>query len=111
MVTTGEVRAAGGDPFEALGDTHRRQILSLLSASPRSVGAIAAELPISRPAVSRHLRLLKEAGLVDEEVQGTRRIYRVREDGIDAVRAYLAEVWGEAAARFRLLAENTMPDP
>ena len=109
-MATGRVAGAGRDPFEALGDPHRRAILSLISASPRSVGAIAAELPISRPAVSRHLRLLKEAGLVDEEVQGTRRIYRVRDDGIDAVRAYLAQVWGDAAARFRFLAENTLPD-
>jgi DNA-binding transcriptional ArsR family regulator len=79
----------------------------LLADAPRSVGALALELPISRPAVSRHLRLLKDAGLVDEEAQGTRRIYRLRDDGADAIRDYLREVWGEAAARFRLLAENT----
>ena len=67
------------------------------------------ELPVSRPAVSRHLRLLKEAGLVDEYAQGTRRIYRLRDDGPDAVQRYLLEVWGDAAARLRLLAENTTP--
>ena len=67
------------------------------------------ELPISRPAVSRHLRLLKEAGLVDEESHGTRRIYRLHDEGLESVQRYLVDVWGEAAARFRLLAENTGP--
>ena len=73
----------------------------------RSVGDLARELPISRPAVSRHLRLLREAGLVAEEPRGTRRIYRLRGEGLDAVRAYLERVWGEAATRFRLMADNT----
>jgi len=90
-----------------LGDPHRREILSLLADSPRSVGALAEAVPISRPAVSRHLRLLKEAGLVVEEPQGTRRIYRLQDDGLAAVQAYLTEVWGEAATRFKLTAENT----
>ena len=66
-------------------------------------------LPISRPAVSRHLRLLKNAGLVVDEPRGTRRVYQLHDEGVAAVRAYLAQVWGEAAARFRLLAENTEP--
>jgi DNA-binding transcriptional ArsR family regulator len=96
-----------GDPFEALGDPTRRQILALLADQEQSVQEIARQLPISRPAVSRHLRLLKDAGLVAERPQGTRRIYRVRRDGVDAVQAYLAEVWGNAATRFRLVAENT----
>ena len=64
-------------------------------------------MPISRPAVSRHLRLLKQAGLVVEEPRGTRRIYRLHDEGLEAVRSYLERVWGEAAARFRLTAENT----
>jgi DNA-binding transcriptional ArsR family regulator len=97
------------DPFEALGDAHRREILRLLSEEDRAVGEIAASLPISRPAVSRHLRLLKESGLVTERAEGTRRIYRLDHEGADAVRAYLETVWGEAAARFRLAAENTSP--
>jgi DNA-binding transcriptional ArsR family regulator len=71
------------------------------------VGALADELPISRPAVSRHLRLLKEAGLVVEEPEGTRRIYRLHDEGLAAVQAYLTEVWGDAAARFELTVENT----
>lgn len=98
-----------GDPFDALGDPNRRAILELLAARHRSVGDLALELPISRPAVSRHLRLLKDAGLVAEEARGTRRIYRLHEEGIQAVQAYLEEVWGDAAARFRLLAENVPP--
>jgi DNA-binding transcriptional ArsR family regulator len=102
---------AAGNPFEALGDPTRRQILSLLSGGGRSVQEIATALPISRPAVSRHLRLLKEAGLVAEEPRGTRRIYRLREEGPAAVQAYLQQVWGEAAARFRLVAENTGERP
>jgi DNA-binding transcriptional ArsR family regulator len=98
---------AAGAAFEALGDPNRRQILALLSDGGRSVQEIAEALPISRPAVSRHLRLLKEAGLVAEEPRGTRRIYRLREEGPSAVQAYLQQVWGEAAARFRLVAENS----
>ena len=99
--------SGAGDPFEALGDPNRRAILTLLAEGGRSVGELAGALPISRPAVSRHLRLLREAGLVDEEPRGTQRIYRLQAEGPDAVRRYLEEVWGDAAARFRLLAENT----
>jgi DNA-binding transcriptional ArsR family regulator len=100
---------ASGDPFEALGDLHRRDILRLLSDGDKPVLEIAAALPISRPAVSRHLRLLKEAGLVAEQAQGTRRIYHLRDEGLQAVQAYLEQVWGDAARRFRLMAENTGP--
>lgn len=67
-------------------------------------------MPISRPAVSRHLRLLKDAGLVTEQAEGTRRIYRLHDEGVAALQAYLEQVWGEAAARFRLLAENSERD-
>ena len=104
-------RAAAGDPFEALGDANRREILRLLSSGEKPVQEIAAVLPISRPAVSRHLRLLKQAGLVAEQAQGTRRIYRLQEEGMQAVQAYLEGIWGDAAARFRLLAENTERTP
>lgn len=105
------MRAAGlsGDPFEALGDSNRRAIVELLGAGGRSVREIADALPISRPAVSRHLRLLKDAGLVVDKPRGTRRVYELHGEGIDAVQAYLAHVWGEAAARFRLVAKNTAP--
>jgi DNA-binding transcriptional ArsR family regulator len=100
-----------GDPFDALGDPHRRAIVELLARDGRSVGELARALPISRPAVSRHLRLLKEAGLVVEEPRGTRRIYRLHDAGVDAVRRYLEQVWGDAGVRFRLVAENTTDDP
>ena len=104
--------AAGssGDPFEALGDPNRRAIVELLGSGDRSVQELADALPISRPAVSRHLRLLKAAGLVEEEPRGTRRVYRLHDQGVEAVRAYLERVWGEAAARYRLLADNTAPE-
>jgi DNA-binding transcriptional ArsR family regulator len=97
------------DPFEALGDPHRRAILVMLGERPHAVGELAGRLPVSRPAVSWHLRLLKEAGLVSEERLGTRRIYALREDGLEAVQRYLEQVWGDAATRFRIVAENTQP--
>ena len=95
------------NPFEALGDPNRRTILELLGDGDRSVQELADALPISRPAVSRHLRLLKEAGLVTDRAEGTRRLYRLHDEGPEAVRAYLEQVWGDAAARFRIAAENT----
>ncbi len=95
------------DPFAALGDPNRRAIVELLRPGERSVREIADELPISRPAVSQHLRVLKRAGLVTEEADGTRRLYRLHDEGVAAVRAYLESVWGDAAGRFRLSAENT----
>jgi DNA-binding transcriptional ArsR family regulator len=100
---------AAGDPFEALGDPNRREILRLLSDGDKPVREIAAAMPISRPAVSRHLRLLKDAGMVAEQARGTRRIYHLREQGMQAVQEYLEGIWGEAAARFRMVAENTDP--
>ena len=100
-----------GGPFEALGDPNRRAIVEILGMGGRSVQELADALPISRPAVSRHLRLLKDAGLVVEEPAGTRRIYRLHDEGVDEVRRYLERVWGDASARFRLVAENTARDP
>lgn len=101
---------ASGDPFDALGDPNRRAIVELLSVRERSVRELADALPISRPAVSRHLRLLREAGLVVEEPRGTRRVHRLHDAGVEAVRSYLEQVWGEAGARFRLVAENVTAD-
>jgi DNA-binding transcriptional ArsR family regulator len=83
--------------------------VELLRERDRSVRELADELPISRPAVSRHLRLLKEAGLVSDRPEGTRRLYRLHDEGIEAVRSYLEQVWGDAAARFRIAAENVEP--
>jgi DNA-binding transcriptional ArsR family regulator len=104
-------RKPAGDPFDALGDPNRRAIVELLSSEGRSVQELADALPISRPAVSRHLRLLKAAGLVVEEPLGTRRIYRLEAAGVEAVQEYLTQVWGDVVARFRLTAENTTPKP
>jgi DNA-binding transcriptional ArsR family regulator len=103
--------APSGDPFEALGDPNRRAIIELLGSRDRSVQELADALPISRPAVSRHLRLLKAAGLVAEEPRGTRRVYRLQDQGMEAVRDYLERVWGDAATRYRLVAENTTSEP
>jgi DNA-binding transcriptional ArsR family regulator len=100
-----------GDPFDALGDPNRRAIVELLGAGERSVQELADALPISRPAVSRHLRLLKHAGLVVEQPRGTRRIYQLHDQGVEALRAYVERVWGEAAGRFRLVATNTAHEP
>jgi DNA-binding transcriptional ArsR family regulator len=101
----------GGDPFGALGNPQRRAIVELLASRPRSVQELADGLPISRPAVSRHLRVLSTAGLVRDEQVGTRRLYRLQDTGIAAVRGYLEHVWGLAAIRFRLFAENTAEPP
>ena len=103
--------SAARDPFDALGDANRRRIVELLRERERTVREIADELPITRPAVSRHLRLLKEAGLVADERRGTRRLYRLHDAGVEAVRAYLQHVWGEAGERFRMAAENIPPRP
>jgi len=100
-------RNRASEALDALGDPNRRAIVQILSAGGRSVQEIADELPISRPAVSRHLRLLKGAGLVHDRPDGTRNIYELRGEGVDAIRAYFADVWENAATRFRLVAENT----
>jgi DNA-binding transcriptional ArsR family regulator len=93
----------------ALGDPSRRAILEQLTNGPQAVGNIAAKLPISRPAVSRHLRLLKSVGLVAVTRVGTRHFYRLDAAGTDAVKAYLDRVWGEAVTRFQLVARNVRP--
>lgn len=95
------------DPFEALADEHRRSILGMLGSQGMAVVDIADRLPISRPAVSRHLRVLSEGGFVAEERRGTRRIYHLQQEGVEAVRGYLEQVWGDAGRRFTLYAENT----
>lgn len=111
FVTIGAVpaRPLRGDPFDALGDGNRRAIVEMLGSGGRTVGEIADLLPISRPAVSRHLRLLKQAGLVIDQPRGTRRVYQLHARGVEAAQAYLLEVWGDAATRFKLMAENTTP--
>ena len=93
--------------FDALGDPTRRAILEVLAVGPASVQSIADRLPVSRPAVSRHLKVLKGACLVQDEAIGTRRLYRLRGEGVDAIAEYFADLWGDAASRFRLVVENT----
>ena len=103
------VDGVNSDGWGVLAEPSRRSICMQLAEGPRAVGDLAKDLPISRPAVSRHLRLLKHAGLVTEQPQGTRRIYQLDIHGIDAVENYIAQVWGDAVTRFRLMAENTVP--
>jgi DNA-binding transcriptional ArsR family regulator len=87
--------------FAALGDPTRRAIFERLAERPWSVGELAQELPVSRPAVSQHLKVLKEAGLVRDTAAGSRRIYRVDPDGVGAVRDYLDRFWNRALAAFK----------
>ncbi len=91
----------------ALGDATRREIFDRLAERPSSVGALAAQLPVSRPAVSQHLRVLKEAGLVEETPDGTRRIYRIDPRGIGAMREWLDQHWDRALAAFANFVEDT----
>src|SRR3954454_13719237 len=92
--------------MDALGDPTRRAIFAQLRSGSRSVGEIASELPVSRPAVSQHLRVLKEAGLVTERRNGTRRFYRVDPDGLGELRRYVEEYWSEALTAFKAEAER-----
>src|SRR5881227_3003824 len=89
-----------------LADPTRREVFERLRSGPRAVGELAAELPVSRPAVSQHLRVLKEAGLVSDRRNGTRRLYSVEPKGLAELRAYLEEFWTEALAAFKAAAER-----
>lgn len=91
--------------MDALGDKTRRDILGLLKVQAMAVGDIAEQLPISRPAVSKHLRILKTAGLVTYTPSGTRNIFRLNTSGFDAARAYLDSFWDEALANFQRVVE------
>jgi DNA-binding transcriptional ArsR family regulator len=90
----------------ALGDPTRRAIFERLADRPRAVGELAGELPVSRPAVSQHLRVLKDAGLVIDRPAGTRRIYQLDPDGVGALRAYLDLFWNRSLAAFKAAAEQ-----
>jgi DNA-binding transcriptional ArsR family regulator len=94
-------------PLAALGDPTRRTIFERLADRPRAVGELASELPVSRPAVSQHLRVLKDAGLVIDQQSGTRRIYRVHPDGLAALRADLDRFWGKALAAYKEAVEQS----
>ena len=95
------------DGWTALADPTRRAVLARLAERPRPVGELARELPVSRPAVSQHLRVLKEAGLVIDEPVGTRRIYRVDPDGLAALRTELEGFWTTALANYKAIVEST----
>src|SRR5437764_15413132 len=94
------------DGLTALGDPTRRAIFERLADRPMAVGELANELPVSRPAVSQHLKVLKDAGLVVDRQAGNRRIYRVDPDGVGALRAYLDRFWNQALAAFKTAAEQ-----
>ncbi len=85
----------------ALGDPTRRAVFELLGEGPRAVGELASELPVTRPAVSQHLKVLKEAGLVIDRPDGTRRLYELNPDGIGALRAYFERFWTRALTSFK----------
>jgi DNA-binding transcriptional ArsR family regulator len=94
-----------------LGDPTRRAIFELLARRPSSVGELAQQLPISRPAVSQHLRVLKDGGLVVARAEGNRRVYRLNPDGVAALRAWLDRVWDEALTAFHKAAEAAPDNP
>jgi DNA-binding transcriptional ArsR family regulator len=91
--------------LDALGDRTRRCIFERLAARPRAVGELAAELPVSRPAVSQHLRVLRRAGLVTDRAAGSRRVYQVDPAGVLALRAHIDALWQQALASFEPVAE------
>lgn len=92
--------------LEALADPTRRGIFESLVAGPKSVRELADALPVSRPAVSQHLKVLKEAGLVADRAEGTRRVYHVVPDGVSATRAYFDRMWDHALTAFKAAAED-----
>jgi DNA-binding transcriptional ArsR family regulator len=94
------------DGWTALGDPTRREIFERLADRPRAVGELARELPVSRPAVSQHLKVLKEAGLVVDRPLGNRRIYRLDPEGVGALRAQLDRFWSKALAAYKEVVER-----
>ena len=97
---------AHAEALTALADPTRRTIFELVAKRPRAVGELAAHLPVSRPAVSQHLRVLKDAGLVADRPVGTRRLYQLDPKGLRALRAYLDQFWDETLAAFASAAET-----
>ena len=93
-----------------LGDPSRRAIFELLARRPSSVGELSELLPISRPAVSQHLKVLKDGGLVVSQAVGTRRVYRLNPQGVAALRSYLDRIWSDALTAFQKAAEAADPD-
>jgi DNA-binding transcriptional ArsR family regulator len=100
------VNAYQGNGLAALADPTRRTIFERVAERPRAVGELAGDLPVSRPAVSQHLKVLKAAGLVSDRAAGTRRIYAVDPRGVGALRAYLEQFWTRSLADFKAAAER-----
>jgi DNA-binding transcriptional ArsR family regulator len=92
--------------FAALADPTRRALFERIAERPQSVGALAAQLPVSRPAVSQHLKILKDAGLVADEAKGASRIYRIDPHGLGPIRRWLGEQWERSLDNFKRLAEQ-----
>jgi DNA-binding transcriptional ArsR family regulator len=92
--------------LDALGDPTRRRLLRLLSERPHSVEQLARKLPVTRPAVSHHLKVLRDARLVNVEAKGTRRVYELDEEGLKHLHAFVDGVWGTALSRFKVVADN-----
>jgi DNA-binding transcriptional ArsR family regulator len=101
------VRTNQSGGINALGDPTRRAIFELLADGPRPVGELARHLPVTRPAVSQHLKVLKAAGLVTDRAEGTRRLYQLDPDGVGALRAYFDRFWNRALADFKRAVEQT----
>ena len=95
------------DGWHALGDPTRRAIFERLAERPQAVGELASELPVSRPAVSQHLKVLKDAGLVVDRPAGTRRIYQLNPDGVGALRVQLDRFWSKALATYKQVVEQS----
>ena len=93
--------------LSALADSTRRKVFEQLRSGPQTVGAIARRMPVSRPAVSQHLKVLKEAGLVADQPEGTRRVYYIDPDGLGSLRAWLDQFWDQALAAFKAEAEGS----
>jgi DNA-binding transcriptional ArsR family regulator len=98
---------AYGNALAVLADPTRRKVFERLRGGPRAVNVLAAGLPVTRPAVSQHLRILKDAGLVEERSQGVRRIYSLRREGLMELREWLDSFWGDALEAFKLEAEKS----
>jgi DNA-binding transcriptional ArsR family regulator len=102
---------AYGRALQCLSDPTRRRVFERLRSGPKSVGALAVGLPVSRPAVSQHLKALKEAGLVSDRSEGTRRVYAIDPDGLGELRRWIDQFWDEALESFRLEVEKAKPPP
>ena len=98
---------AYGNALAALADPTRRRVFERLKSGPKAVGALARGMPVSRPAVSQHLKVLKEAGLVADRPEGTRRVYYIDPDGLGALRKWLDQFWDEALAAFAAEVETS----